>query len=58
MFSPGRYKFGVRAHGSTKKLHSVITEADFFAVIMDAPVVTAMSQSPAVAVSGKIQVNN
>ncbi len=51
MDSPGRYKIGVRTQGSVNKLHSVYTDADFLAVIMDAPVVIAMLQRPAVKVS-------
>ena len=51
MVSPGRYKIGVRAQGSINKLHSVYTDADFFAVVMEAPAVIAMQQRPAVTVS-------
>ncbi len=51
MVSPGRYKIGVRTQGSVNKLHSVYTDADFLVVIMDAPVVIAIRQRPAVKVS-------
>lgn len=51
MVSPGRYKIVVRTQGSINKLHSVYTDADFLAVIMDAPVVIAMRYRPNVTVS-------
>lgn len=51
MVSPGRYKIGVRAQGSINKLHSVYTNADFLAVILNAPVVNPMRERPAVTVS-------
>ena len=50
MISPGRYRFGVRAQGSTNKLHSVYTHSDVLAVIMDAPTVTIMKMRPEVTV--------
>ncbi len=49
--SPGWYKIGVRTQGSVNKLHSVYTDADFLAVIMDAAVVIAVLHRPAVKVS-------
>ena len=51
MISPGQYKLGVRTQGSKAKLHSVFKEADFQAVIMDAPVVNTTRQNTSVKVS-------
>ena len=51
MLSPGQYKLGVRTQGSKAKLHSVFKEADFQAVIMDAPDVNTTRQNTSVTVS-------